>query len=59
MTWQPIETAPKDKTMVALIFSSGKYVRYGVGWYMPMDGWQGWDFEHEPTHWLTLPEPPK
>jgi hypothetical protein len=62
MTWQPIETAPLDKTMVALIHVDGGYVRYGVGWYMPLAGWQGWYHEahHKaPTHWMPLPRPPR
>ncbi len=62
--WQAIETAPKDKTMVALIHlrSDGSW-RTGVGWYMPLDGWQVWNFGgtgvyEPPTHWARLPPAP-
>ena len=62
--WQPMETAPRDKTMVALIHVNGGFCRYGVGWYMPLQGWQGWhtgaaDGYLSPTHWAPLPEAPK
>lgn len=60
--WQPIETAPRDKTRIALLRVDGNSRRYGTGWYMPLTGWQGWysDNYHEPpTHWFPLPEPPK
>lgn len=62
--WQPIETAPKDKTMVALLHvGANGYRRYGVGWHMPLTGWQGWPHEPgedyaAPTHWMPLPTPP-
>ena len=62
MQWQPIETAPRDKTMVALLHVGAKgYWRYGVGWFMPQAGWQGWNSEDHkfPTHWMPLPEPPE
>lgn len=60
--WLPINSAPYNKTRVALIHSDGKgYVRYGVGWYMPLTGWQGWDGGDnylQPTHWHPLPAAP-
>jgi hypothetical protein len=59
--WMPIETAPRDKTMVALLHlgAGGGYCRYGVGWYMPWSGWQGWDDSaKQPTHWMPLPRVP-
>lgn len=59
MDWQPIETAPRDKTMVALLRSVGTYRRYGVGWYMPLTGWQAWEGYDPPTHWWPLPKPPQ
>lgn len=62
--WMPIESAPHNKTTVALLMVRGNYRRYGTGWYMPLDGWQCWKFEIDgysggPTHWAPLPEPPK
>lgn len=59
MEWQPIETAPHDKSMVALLRVDGAHRRYGVGWYMPWAGWQAWGDAPEPTHWCPLPPPPK
>lgn len=58
--WMPIDSAPRDKTMVALLHVAGNTHRYGVGWYMPMNGWQCWDSDGpHPTHWLPLPSPPR
>ena len=59
--WKPIASAPRNKTMLALLYVKGGHSRYGVGWWMPLDGWQGWygpTFHEEPTHWMPLPEPP-
>lgn len=56
--WQNMNSAPYDKTWVALIFTDGGFTHYGVGWYMPLMGWQGWDFERSPTQWMLLPPPP-
>lgn len=68
MTWQPIETAPKDGTWLLLgQFSDSDTDDYchGVahwhdgGWtdgYQPDWYWRG---AFEPTHWQPLPEPPE
>lgn len=58
MTWQPIETVPKDDTVV--IMTDGE--KQWVGW---TDG-EFWSVEttwpvsetmnREPTHWMPLPE---
>lgn len=56
MEWQPIETAPRDGTEI---------LGYGRGYFWIVH----WDRQHwsdydpitppEPTHWMSLPEPPK
>jgi hypothetical protein len=72
--WQPIETAPKDGTVI-LINNPNKYgpnkkpYKYQVlmAWYYTRKYEQGtieyWDtFNNchpKPTHWMPLPEPPK
>ena len=70
MSWQPIETAPKDGTEVLLYFSDGRiligdYVvteqlRHGkTAW--KNEGWRtffGLVHDNKPTHWMPLPEPP-
>jgi hypothetical protein len=58
--WRPIETAPRDKSFVALLHTSNGFSRYGIGWYMPSWGWQGWSYAEgkQPTHWIPLPAPP-
>jgi hypothetical protein len=71
MTWQPIETAPKDGTNVLLLLASGR--RTVGGWeaqkyYLkPVPYWRTefgylagvkWDRDNQPTHWMPLPDPP-
>jgi hypothetical protein len=70
MSWQPIETAPKDGTAV-LLYSDGdcSVARFdGRNWQVQGDGQNAVrymsDFGTEylthdwPTHWQPLPEPP-
>jgi hypothetical protein len=64
MTWQPIETAPKDRRI--LVFEPGDCDEEGfidvVHWYMgdTEDYWADWDWKKScnPTHWQPLPAPP-
>lgn len=67
MTWQPIETAPKDGTSILTFtnrVSHGVMVHYWgrISSYGP----SGWlthpvSINHidQPTHWMPLPEAPK
>jgi hypothetical protein len=58
--WQPIETAPKDKSQMLLW--DGEYVTLGSwclrGYWLPAEAndfsGPGW----EPSHWTPLPHPP-
>ena len=72
MKWQPIETAPRDKTTI-LVWCDGDC--YAV-WWVPrydadgefwndFEGWGVSDNNNEPhplcgrpTHWMSLPAPP-
>ncbi len=69
MKWQPIETAPKDGTVVILADDSSVYPQ---GWWRMRKGWvfldtnvegpdytNGWVKGYGPTHWMPLPDPPE
>ena len=71
--WQPIDTAPKDGTVLLLYAEAYHRIIWGRGWYfkgVPGDG-EGWIAHSfytqpkddmigafEPTHWHPLPSPP-
>ena len=59
MTWQPIETAPKDGAIV-LVFIGGIM---GTGfWDDEVDDWELCGYligSAKPTHWMPLPDPPE
>lgn len=67
MTWQPIETAPKDGTVVLAITMEAQKPSARVSWFEG-DGWvRIWKPEKFagtgparwwPTHWMPLPPPP-
>ena len=65
MNWQPIETAPKDGTLVLLSgFGLPVWQGYWVGQVgrHAINGWTRFnsvDMEWKPTHWMPLPEPPQ
>ena len=58
--WQPIETAPKDGTMV-LVFTNGHMdvtswpENWGGKW---PSAYMAYAEGLEPTHWMPLPAPP-
>lgn len=71
MTWEPIETAPKDGTRI-LVFDHGVWPAHwteecekgngesGPGWQIyecEMDAWYALAAD-TPTHWMPLPSPP-
>lgn len=68
MTWQPIETAPKDGTSVILAaVRDGKYVVgeglwEGDAWWWANE-WGDYNTDQiemyrQVTHWMPLPDPP-
>lgn len=60
--WKPIESAPKDGTMV-LLGNAVHAWRTAGGWREAHQDW--WDSRDEegcefpPTHWMPLPDPPQ
>ena len=68
--WMPIETAPKDGTLIVLGSRNGVWIGkylplYGSG-YRPDNPWSSMLLNHDhmaerytwPTHWMPLPPPP-
>lgn len=57
MTWQPINTAPKDGTEI--LIWDGKHIDIGH-WFSSTQTWYGRLAEDRviATHWLPTPEPP-
>jgi hypothetical protein len=64
MTWQPIDTAPKDGTAILIHPAAGEmrvvHWRIDRG-YWSTDSWDdgGYDADMHPTHWMPLPPPPE
>lgn len=70
--WQPIETAPKDRTAILLCNRAGSFIGYYMpvyqSGYRPKGPWSSLLLNHEhmprdgaheqPTHWMPLPQPP-
>lgn len=72
--WQPIETAPRDKRILLYRPTAPEWWMVMVGKYdsdedakPPRPYWEAdrWTIakasqrKNAPTHWMTLPEPPK
>jgi hypothetical protein len=56
--WQPIETAPKDGTLI-IVPGGLAYWRNDEGWHtVTGEDWPGKPIRWEVTHWMPLPEPP-
>ncbi len=61
LTWQPIETAPKDGTAVLLYYPKRYQMTGGVTWGCFIDGeWLDSTIttDNDCTHWMPLPAPP-
>ena len=67
MTWQPIETAPKDGTRVLIYQPAGMWRSCNRGaridlayWHQPGNAEKPgfWMPTSRPTHWMPLPDPP-
>ena len=69
--WKPIETAPRDGTVILLGSRGGCWIGkwlqiYGSG-YRPENPWSSLMLNHnhmgekwmQPTHWMPLPQPPR
>ena len=70
MTWQPIDTAPKDSTRILVVYRrcvftddtrNKRVVREAYCFGGPWRLVTGYELEggEQPTHWMPLPEPPK
>ena len=64
--WQPIETAPKDGTLIVAVVNCYHTLEKHTEQFAVVffnDG--NWVSEHplsggyDPTHWMTLPDPPQ
>jgi hypothetical protein len=62
--WQPIESAPKDRLILAVVGQQTRLVMWTKASHISWYGWcladqGGEDFDLcEPTHWMPLPAPP-
>ena len=63
MTWQPIETAPKDFTRIWACRAGAPRVSGEIYWSTgKRPKWRdagGNPLLWEPTHWMPIPEPPQ
>lgn len=63
--WQPIETAPRDRTPILVVWWTGNKAWQSVAWMVRDETEEWWtptdaSFRHylHPTHWMPLPSPP-
>lgn len=63
--WQPIETAPKDGTIILVGWRGECWLCFPAMWRASnvSHGLYGWHYltlekTCKPTHWMPLPEPP-
>jgi hypothetical protein len=59
--WQSIETAPKDGTQILVFCETVMTVARCFQPPLGSDRWLTLDggYEIEPTHWMSLPDPPE
>ena len=57
MTWQSMDTAPKDGSEI-LLWDAGKFAVVGY-WNVLSSHWTTGDYVLVPTHWMPLPEAPR
>lgn len=66
MKWQPIETAPRDGTVVLVNDTTPGFTPWVAARYFSCAEWLGWVYDDEtltdsnpigpnPTHWLPVP----
>lgn len=69
MEWQPIDTAPKDGSMVLVNDTTPGWTPWAAAYWIDGDEWSGWVYDDEnmldsnplgprPTHWLYVPPLP-
>lgn len=65
MEWQPIETAPKNGTVILVCGGNAGFyypttlaALWDNGEWLP-DQWEQVDESLEPEYWMPLPEPPQ
>lgn len=61
MTWQPIETAPKDGQVILICAGNAVASVYWddeFTWVSTEDNLMAHIVHDDPTHWMPLPEPP-
>ena len=56
--WQPIETAPKDRTDIMIGAWHNGVWQQCMSFYMPEYKLFNGKLEQTPTHWMPLPDPP-
>lgn len=68
MKWEPIETAPRDGTVILGLDDSGVIAPmrfctpiYGgfLSWELADLSWPNDSMSAYPTHWMPMPEPPQ
>jgi hypothetical protein len=67
IAWKPIESAPKDETLILLYFPTGRgdEDRYKIGFWSPDGDWFDSEaasnsltcFGDQPSHWAALNTP--